>query len=290
MCSDKIERVFEDGTQEEISIDDIYANIGQAVAANLEDVDWEEAVLHIDIPALNTISYELFYKKSGTIRVCKKEMEFYPDDFAVSDLHEFMLDGKNSWNKAVFKLNNEGDFSMDFNWNEPELFIALKNKDFDKIVSLIQNDADVDVVDKKGLTFTQHIMKADVPQNIKELVKKVSFAEDEYTEVESVFINSEINTPDVFGETPLLKAVKKGQITEVKNLLSSGADPDFVNKFNETVLLSAVKKGYMEIVKLLIQAGANINYRDSFGKTALDYAKQKGFHEIEEILKLAGVK
>ena len=96
--------------------------------------------------------------------------------------------------------------------------------------------------------------------------------------------------PDVFGETLLLKAVKKGQIDEVKNLIAQGADVNFVNQFKESVLMVAVKKNHLEIVKLLVEAGADVNYKDHFGKSILKVAEQKGYAEIIDLLKSAGAK
>lgn len=102
--------------------------------------------------------------------------------------------------------------------------------------------------------------------------------------------SSSINSPDQFGETPLLKAVKKGQVEEVKNLIAQGADVNFVDQFKESVLMVAIKKNRAEIVKLLTQAGADVNYKDPFGKSVLQIAEQKGFTEITELLKSAGAK
>lgn len=99
-----------------------------------------------------------------------------------------------------------------------------------------------------------------------------------------------VDTPDQFGETPLLNAVKKGQLEEIKNLIAQGADVNFVNPFKESVLMVAVKKNQTEIVKLLVEAGADINYTDHFGKSILKVAEQKGFTEIAALLKSAGAK
>lgn len=96
--------------------------------------------------------------------------------------------------------------------------------------------------------------------------------------------------PDMFGETPLLKAVKKGQVEDVKNLISQGANVNFVNQFKESVLMVAVKKNQADMVKLLIEAGADIHYKDVFGKSVLKVAEQKGFADIAELLKSAGAK
>ena len=102
--------------------------------------------------------------------------------------------------------------------------------------------------------------------------------------------STSINSPDQFGETLLLKAVKKGQVDEVKNLIAKGADVNFINQFKESVLMVAVKKNQPEIVKLLVETAADVNYKDNFGKSVLQAAQQKGFTEVAELLKSAGAK
>lgn len=102
--------------------------------------------------------------------------------------------------------------------------------------------------------------------------------------------NAAINTPDQFGETPLLKTIKKGQLEEVKNLIEQGADVNFVDRFTESGLMAAIKKNHVEIVKLLIESGADVHYKNHFGKSALDLAEQKGYTEIIDLLKSAGAK
>ena len=99
-----------------------------------------------------------------------------------------------------------------------------------------------------------------------------------------------VNAPDQFGETPLLKAVKKGQVEKVKDLIAQGADVNFVDQFKSSVLMTAVKKENAEIVKLLVEAGADVNYKNNFGKSVLQVAEQKGFTEIISLLKSAGAK
>ncbi len=89
-----------------------------------------------------------------------------------------------------------------------------------------------------------------------------------------------INIPDVFGETPLLKAIKKGQIEQVENLIAQGADVNSINTFDESVLMVAVMTGNLEIVKLLVDAGADIHYKNIYNESAFTIAKKYKFTEI----------
>lgn len=99
---------------------------------------------------------------------------------------------------------------------------------------------------------------------------------------------TDINTPDTFGETPLLKAIEKGLIQQTKDLIRQGADVNYVNNFNESALTVAIKKGYTETVKILIDSGADVNYKTKWGKSILQQAEDENNIEIIKLLKNAG--
>lgn len=123
------------------------------------------------------------------------------------------------------------------------------------------------------------------------------------------------------GETPLIIACLKGNLTVVKMLIEAGADTNKVmlngngplhfaawsgNKFignelltanaktdlqnenGETPLILAAREGNNEFVTLLVSHGANVNLADNLQHTALYYASERGFNEITEILLTAG--
>ena len=75
-------------------------------------------------------------------------------------------------------------------------------------------------------------------------------------------------------------------------LLSRGEDIDSqMGKDGETPLHRAVTRGQLEAAKFLISKGANINIgRAKDGKTALDLAESRGHEEIAEFLKNNGGK
>jgi Ankyrin repeats (many copies)/Ankyrin repeats (3 copies) len=67
---------------------------------------------------------------------------------------------------------------------------------------------------------------------------------------------ADVNLVDNGGETPLFKAVARGDIRMVGALLEKGADPNIKNASDLTVLRSAQRQGQAEIMELLIRAGA----------------------------------
>ncbi len=97
------------------------------------------------------------------------------------------------------------------------------------------------------------------------------------------------------GVTPLLRAVKAGDIPVVKLLLAHGALADLANFNGDTPLMAAVGKGWinsptrgafyteeqaLEVYGLLRAAGADVNARTHFNETALHSAALRGWNEL----------
>jgi len=82
-------------------------------------------------------------------------------------------------------------------------------------------------------------------------------------------------------------AVRKGNINEVKQLLSAGASADTFY-IGYPVLWWAVDKNYIDIVKLLIESGANVNKPSQSGKMPLMIAADNRKVDIVKILLNAG--
>ena len=130
-----------------------------------------------------------------------------------------------------------------------------------------------------------------------------------------------IDTANDGGETPLIIACMKGNLTVAKLLIDAGADVNKAlpngntplhfaawagNKFigldliatdaqvnrqnenGETPLILAAREGNNEFVALLVEHQANVNQADNSQRTALYYAGERGYNEITEILLAAG--
>ncbi|HQM73974.1 MAG TPA: tetratricopeptide repeat protein [Candidatus Saccharicenans sp.] len=84
------------------------------------------------------------------------------------------------------------------------------------------------------------------------------------------------------GMTPLQKAIQKGDIKKVTELLDKGAN---INEWNfGTPLIMAASSGKLEIAKLLIERGADLNVIGQNGWTALGCAAAEGHSEIVDLL------
>ena len=95
---------------------------------------------------------------------------------------------------------------------------------------------------------------------------------------------NEANTKD----TPLYKAVEKGDLKAVKCLLANGADVNTKNIFGNTPLHKAVSRGDSEAIKLLLASGADVNARDDDGNTPLYEATFWGCLKVAEVFLAEG--
>lgn len=101
----------------------------------------------------------------------------------------------------------------------------------------------------------------------------------------------------------LAKEVSMGNEEKVRELLTLGADPNYINRSNDTPLVIAAEKGYFNIVKLLVDRGADVNSIKNFDieediydyddsdyecqeefRTALSYAAENGYFDIVKYL------
>jgi len=56
----------------------------------------------------------------------------------------------------------------------------------------------------------------------------------------------------------LIKASRKGKINEVKDLIKSGVDVNFIDKNGWTALIYAARNGYLKVMQYLVKHGAEL--------------------------------
>ena len=97
----------------------------------------------------------------------------------------------------------------------------------------------------------------------------------------------DVNASDRSGTTVLMKAAIGNKLTEVKALITNGANLDAVDNDGRTALIWAVTVNNIELVKTLLDAGADFSLKDKKGNLAVMYAHTVGFKEIANLLRKA---
>ena len=75
-------------------------------------------------------------------------------------------------------------------------------------------------------------------------------------------LGAHVNTRNVLGETPLLRACNASIVTL---LVEHGAAVDAANNDGRTLLHKAAYNAHLPVIKLLAELGADVNARDCFG-------------------------
>lgn len=96
--------------------------------------------------------------------------------------------------------------------------------------------------------------------------------------------NPNLRNQDEPGQTPLLKAIQKGDPEIITLLLMHGADPNLSNSWGESPLAMAIVEDDLETVRELIEHGADPTLKDPFGNTPLSLAVEQGTQEIADYL------
>ncbi len=97
----------------------------------------------------------------------------------------------------------------------------------------------------------------------------------------------DVDTPDRDGHTALHTAVIKKQLESVQVLLAAGARVDvrMADMYDETPLMAAARRGYDEIALELLAAGADALAQNSSKQTAADLVNQQSSRELYDFMK-----
>ena len=86
------------------------------------------------------------------------------------------------------------------------------------------------------------------------------------------------------GNSPLIIAVARGNIAQVKKLLAEGHDMNSRNKNRETPLFIAVRLEKFEITKILLENGANIGGKNGLQETIWETALKNPNNKVIQVL------
>jgi len=96
----------------------------------------------------------------------------------------------------------------------------------------------------------------------------------------------DVDSKDMYGQTPLWWAARNGHEAVVKLLLETGkVDVDSKDKEGQTPLRWAAENGHEAVVKLLLETGkVDVDSKDMYGRTPLRWAARNGHEAVVKLL------
>ncbi|QGM48775.1 ankyrin repeat protein [Magpiepox virus] len=154
-----------------------------------------------------------------------------------------------------FLIDSGVDINQKNRYGNTALHYAIeKNKKIKLIETLVNNNADVNAIDNKGLTPLYIVTNPSYVSKHNPCIASINN--------KCLYCNSD----NIYNEYETMFNISK-------ILIERGANVNITNKSKTTPLHNACKSTFMiKIVKLLIDNGANINAVDDYGITPLNYA------------------
>ncbi|KAL7522196.1 hypothetical protein ACHAWX_006884 [Stephanocyclus meneghinianus] len=169
----------------------------------------------------------------------------------------------------VASANKVAVYGSDF---DSALHLAIKHGPPEAALALIENGANVDFPNAKGIT---PLMTASLEGNlevVRELLKR----------------GASPNAVAIRGSTALIQACHFGKLQVVEELLKNGASVEQANYKNTTALMRAAQEGHEDVVKLLLQHNSFVNRRNDDRMSALMLCSQRGHARVVKMLIKAG--
>jgi len=91
---------------------------------------------------------------------------------------------------------------------------------------------------------------------------------------------ADVNHTNKLGETPLIKAARKGREDICAALVEGGADIDHTDRIGNTALHAAAKAGYWKVAALLLEKGAKPDVKNRMGDTPLSLAEKRADEKL----------
>jgi hypothetical protein len=102
-----------------MTVDEIYLNIAQGISNAIEESNWTNAKLDIEVVGDGVVGYSGDYQVGNntvdlSVRKIPREIRSW-----LKELHSITTEGENNkWNRAVFTLEPQGKFGMEFIWDQ----------------------------------------------------------------------------------------------------------------------------------------------------------------------------
>lgn len=156
---------------------------------------------------------------------------------------------------------------------DPAIVAAAENGNRVRVLSLLENDADVGASSADGTTALHWAAR----NNDVELAMQLLAA------------GADPAAANRYGVTPLYLAALNGSAPQLVALLEAGADANEVGSEGETVLMTVARTGVVAAADVLLEHGAAVDAREHWhGQTALMWAAGEGHPAMLERLIAAG--
>ena len=160
------------------------------------------------------------------------------------------------------------------------LHLACLHNKPDAVESLVKAGAKLSIPSKHSSSNPLHLAaKHDHHECISAINKRYAYLKEDPTTrkdaPQQIDIHNSLNATNSYGNTPLLIAVRKGNVKSALTLLLEGADPNIPNSTTlDHPLGIAAHMANITLVRLLLVFGANLAVTNGRGKTPLDEARE----------------
>lgn len=174
---------------------------------------------------------------------------------------------------AMFLERKDIEINGQSRWSETPLYQAIQRKHLSAARKLLDAGADPNVPAYETKTALSWAAAQGSEESLGLLLQQPSIA---------------LDIPDIFGQTPVLRAADAGHTKSVRMLLDKGANVKHADNEGRTALSLAAVRGHKVAAKLLLKNGAEMNAQDKKGNTPLAVATEKDHDAVVRFLLESG--
>ncbi len=211
----------------------------------------------------------------GNVERTKAILRKDPDLIYERDYHNdgvLIMAARNDDKSMVETLLQHGANASEGNRGVSALHVAVGKNNLEIVGLLIDRGAQINVEDQKGRTP----LTCAKASGSTEMIRLLSERGGKETDYEAHRIKA--------AEARLIKAVQKGNIPHVEQLLDQGLSIDTAAGNGHCLLDFAAERGDIEMGRFLISCGASVTRTDRYGRTALHWASGEGNAEMVRFL------
>lgn len=210
----------------------------------------------------NALGYAMANKHRKIIKLLG-EYETRPIDFAIA-----VATGNTVKVRTI--LRQGIDINAPNSEGEPAILVAIKNNDRMMLRLLLENNAELNIKNKKGYTILMYTFAAQKFEMSKILLSHGGLGDFNYRYKD--------------GKSALMLAIIKKNRRIIKSVMKFRQNFNIRDNFGNTALVYAAGLGLSDVVRTLLKKGADPTIPRKDGRTVIDIAKAKGYTYITRIL------